>query len=254
MRLFGNKKKDILRRENVDKKLLTNENAPFQIVEAFRNLRTNIIYSSPEEGCSVVGVLSATAGAGKSFVFANLALSLSQMIDKKVLLIDGDMRCPMVHQIFKSDYKNGLSTYLAGVENDVEKVTVRIPDTSLDVIFSGVIPPNPIELLASRRMEELVAKLKEKYDYILIDLPPVHEVADAIAVSSLVSGFIFVARSGYSDANDVAEAIETVTAKGTKIFGFVLSDADRRNKNGKNGYYSHGYGSYYEAASKNRNS
>lgn len=205
-------------------RLISRENTPRDISEAFRQLSTNVTFcSSGEKGCIVASV-SANAASGKSFVMANLAVSLSQRIDKKILLVDADMRCPMVHQIFGLENTVGLSQLLTGQVAEENSAYHAIGDGSLTVLTSGKLPPNPLELLSAPKMEQLIEAWKQEYDYVLFDLPPVGEVADAIALSRYVSGFLFVLRSGISDVHHVRDAVALLEERNAKIHGCVLTD------------------------------
>jgi capsular exopolysaccharide synthesis family protein len=185
-------------------------------------------------------------------VIANTAISFAQM-GKKVLLIDGDLRCPVQHRVFNLDPKvAGLSELLAGVKKDISEV-VRPSGVAegLDVVTSGRIPPNPAELLASAQMVKFIEDVKEKYDVVFIDLPPICEVTDAGVISDLVTGYAFVIRAAYSDRNLIAIAVETMEGLGSSIVGFILNDVDiksgdyYKNKYGNYGKYSkYGYGKY----------
>lgn len=216
------RRKTDMMRADVDQKLLLRKNVPFRITESFHDLRTNITFcAAGESGCSI-GVVSSVAGSGKSFVMANLAVSLSRLYGKKVLLIDADMRCPMIHKIFSIPNKAGLSNLLAGqVENENG---IRHSFDALDVITAGTLPPNPIDLLTGPRMSVLMEQWKQAYDYVLIDLPPVGEVSDALAISALISGYILVIRSGYMDMRLLSDTTDTVESKNAKIYGYVLTD------------------------------
>ena len=247
---------------HVDQKLILREKAPFRIQEGFHELRTNVTFcAAGEKGC-IIGVASSVAGSGKSFVMANLAVSLSNLYDKKVLLVDGDLRRPMLHKIFALQNKIGLSNLIAGMElNDAD---LKHSFDRLDVITAGTLPPNPIDLLSSPRMKEMLAKWKTEYDYILIDLPPVGEVADMFAVSDMISGYIYVVRSGYTDSRILRDTTETITSKNAKIFGYVVTDVHPERTEGytryshyyryyKYGYYNRykSYSSYAKAANEN---
>ncbi len=226
-------------RVNVDQKLLLREHVPFRITEAFHELRTNITFcAAGEKGCTI-GVISSVAGSGKSFVMANLAVSLSNLIDKKILLIDGDMRCPMIHKIFSLPNKAGLSNLIANQVADDSGIKHSIGN--LDVITSGTLPPNPIDLLSCPRTKELLEAWKQTYDYILVDLPPIGEVSDALAISTLISGYVFVVRSGFIDKRILHDTVEVVEGKDAKIYGYVLTDVHAEHGEG----YSK-YGHYYK--------
>lgn len=228
-------------RVNVNQKLLLREHVPFRISEAFHELRTNMTFcAAGEKGCTI-GVISSVAGSGKSFVMANLAVSLSKLFDKKILLVDADMRCPMIHKIFAIPNKTGLSNLIANqIEDDS---AVKNSFGNLDVITSGTLPPNPIDLLSCPRMSELIEQWKQSYDYVLVDLPPVGEVSDAFAISGLISGYMVVVRSGYMDSRLLRDTVEVVESKNAKIYGYVITDVLPERVSGYS-YYK--YGHYYK--------
>lgn len=228
---------------------LLSKETPFAIAEAFKLLRTNMCYTTKGETCAVFGVTSAYVGAGKSILIANTAISFAQM-GKKVLLLDGDLRCPVQHRVFNMDAKTyGLSEVLAGVCKD-DAVAIRPSGfENLDVVTSGRIPPNPAELLASDKMRSFIAEAKKTYDVIFIDLPPICEVTDAGVISDIVTGYTFVIRAAYSDRRLVSIAVETMESLGGSVIGFVLNDVDIKSgdyyKNKYSEYKSYGkYGKY----------
>lgn len=211
---------------------------PFSVSESFKTLRTNLTYvARMDHSAPVFAATSGFAGAGKSVVIANIAISFAQL-GKKVLLIDGDMRCPVQHKIFSvAANRSGLSETLAGIEKKpFENAVIHNVYDSLDLLTCGRIPPNPSELLASDKMQQLLAEAKEKYDYVLIDLPPVLETADAGSVTSLISSYIIVVRAGYSKIDAVQTVVETMQGMHANMAGFVLNDV---NGKGAFGYYSH---------------
>lgn len=250
--LFKKKKQIQLERGNdhtlqvarhYDGKLLGSD-TPFSVSESFKTLRTNLTYVAVEDTtCPVFSVTSDFSGAGKSLVLANLAISFSQL-GKRVLLLDGDMRCPTQYKIFKLPReRKGLSEALAGLsENPLEDCVCKAVYESVDVMTAGRIPPNPSELLSSERMKKLLAEAKKKYDYIFIDLPPVLETTDAGVIAPLVSAYILVARAGFSNIDVVLQAVETMRATSANVVGYVLNDVNAKNGFG---YYSYGgYGRY----------
>ena len=242
---------------------LLNKKTPFAITEAFKTLRTNMCYTTKGEKCAIYGITSAYVSAGKSLIISNMAISYAQM-NKKVLLIDGDLRCPVIHKIFNLDNKvQGLSDVLAGICTYEELYRRNGGYENLNIITSGKIPPNPAELLASANMKAFIATVKEEYDVVLIDLPPICEVSDAGIVSDLVTGFTFVVRSGYSDRRMICHAVESMEGFGATLSGFILNDIDIKSgdyyKNkyyssyskyrfraGKSGYYRHFKYGYYK--------
>ena len=237
------RKKRAEKRPDYNNKLL-DQNTPFAITEAFKMLRTNLHYTSKNEACPVFAITSAYAHAGKSIIIANTALSYAQL-DKKVLLIDADMRCPVINKIFCKKSLNGLSDFLASSGTDASGYGEFLTETGirgLDIMTSGRIPPNPSELLASPRLKSLLDEAKKTYDYIFIDLPPVCEVSDAGVLANNVTGYIFAVRSGATDSRAVADALESLKQKDANVVGFVLNDVNLKT-NGK--YYKYGkYGKY----------
>ncbi len=244
------KQKKSNERDGVDERLLTAESVPSGISESFRHLATNVTFCSSEEKGCTVGVVSALAASGKSFIMANLAVSLSQRIGKKVLLVDADMRCPMQHQIFRLENKVGLSNLLAG--QDTGDAFNVMEDGALTVLTAGVIPPNPVELLTSPKMQTLMEEWKQTYDYILVDLPPVGEVSDAVAISKLMSGYLFVLRSGRSDARMVFDASAMLEEKQAKVLGYVLTDVEKEYLGGYYGYKGYKGAKYYYYTKRDR--
>jgi len=203
--------------------------APFAIAEAFNLLRTNVIFSAgASSGGKAVAITSAISGAGKSLVSANLALSLANL-GKKTLLVECDMRCPSMGRIFKEKKQVGLSELLAGIESDYKNLVHNVTDSSLHVLFSGKIPPNPSELLSGQSMAALVSSMRSEYDYIIFDMPPIGEVIDAGVVSRIIDGYLIAVRCDYSDIKDVRRATDSLVAVEGKIFGFILNDCNPKN-------------------------
>ncbi len=228
-------------KRDYDERLLSAK-TPFSVAESFKTLRTNLTYVAiKDHGCPVFAVTSGFAGAGKSVVIANVATSFAKL-GKRVLLIDGDMRCPVQHKIFAlSSDRHGLSEALAGIEEKpFESCVAKNAYEGLDLMTCGHIPPNPSELLASERMELLLAQAKEQYDYVFVDLPPLLETADAGVITQLVSAYIIVVRAGYSKIDAVQQVVSDMQTMRANMAGFVLNDVSAR---GAFGYYSH-YSNY----------
>lgn len=200
--------------------------------EAFRTIKTNIKYSSADKHKKVLLVTSTEAGEGKSTISSNLALSLSQD-NKKVIIIDGDLRKPSVHKKFRISGSVGLTELLIG-EQSLEKIKYKI-NPYLDAIVSGHIPPNPAELLASEEMEKLINKLREDYDYVIIDTNPIGLVADAQILSSKVDGVILVARYEKTKKENLLSCKKMIDQVGGNTIGVVLNGIDE--KKGKYYYY-----------------
>ncbi|MBR2354746.1 MAG: CpsD/CapB family tyrosine-protein kinase [Clostridia bacterium] len=218
---------------------LLDENTPFAVREAFNQLRTNLMYTVTEQDCApIFAVTSADEGEGKSNTIANLALSFAQ-ISKKVLLIDGDLRCPTQYRIFSLDRNHvGLSELITGIETDVIQKDVQ---PGLDIILSGRIPPNPSELITSPQFVTRLAELRSQYDIIFIDFPPIGIVADAVAVCKNISGYIFTIRSGKDSSKKIESAVDAMEQVGAKIVGIVLNDYGLKG-GGKYNYATSRYG------------
>lgn len=224
----------------LSKARLIDDTTPFAIKEAFNKLRTNLMYTA-HSGCPVYGVTSAEAGVGKSTITANLAVAFAQS-GKKTLLIDADMRRPAIYKYFGYNKKqNGLSELISGICS-TDEGTVSTPIDNLGVITSGMIPPNPAELLLSELLPKLVEKWREEYDVIFIDMPPVGVVADALNVSELISGYVFVMMANKSKAQNVNSAIALIEQVGASITGLVINGTNpKEGSYGKNKYYQYGY-------------
>ena len=216
----------------------------FAASEAYKLLRTKVQFSFTETGCHVLGVSSAMAGEGKSLTSTNLAYSLAQL-NKRVLLIDCDMRRPSLAEKLKIDKHPGLSNYLTGHANMAEVTqTIKLDlETPFHVITAGRNPPNPMELLSSEKMEHAVADLKVSYDYIILDLPPVGEVGDAMAVAKLTDGILLVSCQDYGTRVALSNAVNQFDFIEAKILGVVMN----RASDGKRSYgYRYYYRRYYK--------
>ena len=219
---------------------------PYIGTEAYKKLRTNVLFSLTDNGeCRVIGVTSSQPEDGKSLTAVNLAWSMAQLPDKKVLLIDGDLRRPSIHSKLGFEASPGLSNILSNIGND-SKSSHTYSDTEdgeqFDVITAGDIPPNPSELLCSERMQALISNLRKCYDYIIIDLPPIDAVTDAQAVGNVTDGMLVVVRENFCRKDVLAECIRQLEYAKIHILGFVLNGT---NEGGKGYDYNRGkYGKY----------
>lgn len=204
---------------------LLNEKSDFFIREAYKTLRTNVSFTlTGEEACKVVVVTSSMQGEGKSITATNLAISYA-MTDKKVLLIDCDMRRPKLARLMEKGNKVGLSNLL--MDYDLLGEAVQSTDIKgLDVILAGSIPPNPSELLGSARMRKLIEEMKGQYDYIFLDSPPINMVTDAAVLAPKSNGVLFLVRANLSERGAVIHAVNQLERTQAKILGFILNDAD----------------------------
>ena len=225
------------------------ENMTYSGKEAFKRLRTNTqlaLSDDPEIGCHVIGVTSAQPSEGKSSVSVNLAYSFAEL-GKKVLLIDCDMRRPSIHSKLGFELSPGLSDILTGVENP-GKTIVRYnsssDDTWFDLIPGGEIPYNPSELLNSSRFQRLIEAVSSIYDLVLIDLPPVNAVVDAVNASKCTEGLIVVIRENHCPRSLLETCVEQLQYAKTNILGFVMNGciagAGKRYQYGQK--YSYHYG------------
>ncbi len=210
----------------------------FQIAESYRAIRTNLLFSLANTDNHVVLVSSAEPGAGKSTFVANLAIVMAQM-GAKVLLIDADMRKPQQHRHFRVQRTQGLSKILAGIGTLEENLFKEVVP-GLDLLACGPIPPNPSELLGSQRMEGLLRELRNSYDYIFVDTPPVQVVTDAVVLAPQAAGVVLVVRQNQTLLSELQDTVETLDHSGTKLLGTVLTDVER----GRGVYYRKTYRSY----------
>ena len=201
-------------------------------VEAFKTIRTSIFFSLVNvEGCKKVLFTSSVSKEGKSTVGVNLAITVA-MTNAKVLMLDCDLRKPRIHKFFKEKSIPGLSNYLLG-ENDLDSIIKQTEYPNLHIIYSGAIPPNPVELLDGKTFSQLVDTLAERYDYIFIDCPPLLEVADALVVSKLCSGTVLITRQKYTTHKFIQQSLKKLEFANVKVLGFVLNDVPKK----KNRYY-----------------
>lgn len=204
------------------------------IAEQFRTIRTNIQFSMVDSDLKTILVTSAGPGAGKSTVSANLAVTFA-MQGKRVLIVDADMRKPTVHKTFKLPNTDGLTTLLTEKDVQIGDIAHRMPIEGLFVITSGVIPPNPSELLASKKMSQLMKELEEVFDLIIFDMPPIIAVTDAQVMASKVDGTIFVINKGGADKEMVKKSKELLDMVGANVIGAIFNRVELSNDN--NYYY-----------------
>ena len=220
----------------------------FSASEAYKLLRTKLQFSfADDKNCRVIGLSSALSGEGKSLTSVNLAYSLAQL-NKKVILIDCDMRRPTLAEKLNIQKAPGLSSYLSGQSNlaDLVQSYQVVNGICFDVVAAGQNPPNPIELLSSARMEKGLDQLRENYEYIILDLPPVGEVSDAMAVANLVDGMLLVVRQNYCDRMALSDAASQFDFIQTRILGVVFNCASEHGGNYGKKYYRGRYKSYYK--------
>lgn len=227
--------------------VLIGSSVSFAATEAYKLLRTKLQFSFTDENdCRVIGVSSALSGEGKSLSSINLAYTLSQL-DKRVILIDCDMRRPSLAEKLNIQKKPGLSSYLTGqsvLEGLIQYCGIRKEEEAFHVIAAGQNPPNPIELLSSARMSKVLSALRSLYDYVILDLPPVGEVSDAMAVAKETDGILLVVRQDYCDRISLSDAVRQFEFIDSKILGVVHNCASENSGRYGKGYYKKYYRRY----------
>ena len=230
---FNNNRK---KTENFHRRLITNEDPSSPISEAYRSLRTSLIYTKNGSQGSIM-VSSPGPGEGKTTTIVNLAITYANL-GKKIILIDADLRRPVLQNIFSIKKDLGLTHYLSGVESNVESIIQNTEITNLDIINNGAIPPNPSELLDSELMHTMVNKLKQRYDVILFDAPPIMAVTDAVVLSRLINQFILVVRFGSTDKDSIEQSLNSLYHVNTQLSGVVMNDLNQKNSYYSKNYYS----------------
>lgn len=227
------------------------DKSPWGIQEAYKVLRTNVLFSLPGEGHRIIAVTSAFASDGKTTNAVNLAISLGKL-NKKVLLIDCDMRKPSVSGMLGLKAVPGLSDVLAGMEKVGNALQHAVP-YQIDVIAAGSIPPDPTLLLQGSPMQNLLLASQELYDYVILDFPPVTTVTDAVLLADIVEGYLIVVRHGQTDYRAVIDTVDQLAFAKANIIGFIYNDYSMENKKYSYGSYgryrSRGYGYGYRGDS-----
>lgn len=221
-----------------DKELII-KNADPSLSEAFKATRTNLMYALTDtEGCKLLLVTSAFSAEGKTTTCINLATTLAQT-DARVLLVDTDLRKPRVHAYLGVINEGGLTNYLGGFAS-IDSIIRRFEEYNFDFVTAGDIPPNPAEILSSKKFKQFVEEVKKRYDYIIFDTPPVNAVTDALSVVKEVKNVVFVCRLGVSVSTEIKKAISSLEFTQAKILGIItISSKDRRHE-----YFS-AYSEYY---------
>ena len=223
---------------------LLHADVPANFAEALKTIRTNVLFSSTEDGMRSLVVTSAGPGEGKSLVASNLAVALAQT-GQRVLLVDADMRRPRVHEIFNVSQEPGLSNILTG-HSAPNQALRKSQVPGLWLLAAGVIPPNPAELLGSARFEDFVSSLGSHFDWVVIDTPPVMVVADSSIVANQASGVVFVVAADKASRQSAQAAVEQLHSSEATILGSVLNRVDIvKNPYYYSAYYRKDYARYY---------
>ncbi len=228
--------------------------AAFRVIETYKSIRTSLMFTLSGGSDNAILVTSAEPNSGKSVTTANLGLSFAQT-GAKVLILDCDMRNPSQQKIYAQENTKGLSNVLCGMCTFDETVKRGIHE-NLDLLTAGQTPPNPSELLGSESMRTLLNTVKEQYDFVLLDCPPVEVVSDTSSLLLNVPQTIMIARQNHAIYEEVIHTVETIKSVGGKVLGAILTDVTEEGKSysyaagsysqyGHYGRYSRSYGSRY---------
>ena len=207
---------------------------PFAVVEAYKSIRTNLLYTTSQSDKKTVLISSSNQGEGKSTTAVNIAITFSQL-GEKVLLVDADLRIPTVHKKLRVSNAEGLSSVLVGLSSFDE--AVHNIGNDLDVLPAGPTPPNPSELLSSPRMQEFLEGVENIYDRIIIDTPPVGVVSDAVALAPKTAGVVLVVRGGKTKHDQVEKSIAALEFANAKILGVIINGGAKKQYTYKGGRY-----------------
>lgn len=220
--------------------LIVEDKPTSSVSEQFRTVRTNIKFSIIGDSNRTISITSANPSEGKSVFSSNLAATFAQQ-GEKTILIDADLRRPTVHKTFMISNQKGLSNLLSG-SDELDSVIQKTNIDNLDVITSGPIPPNPAELIGSSNFKKMLEDLSRKYDWILVDTPPVNAATDASLISSVCYGTVLVVPQGIANKTDVNNAVEQLKKVHAKILGTVMNRVNVKESAGYGGYYGGYYG------------
>lgn len=223
--------KKIQKNRKLRKKQLLWEDMSFSATEAYNLLRTNLTLSFPDEDgvARVIGVSSTEQAAGKSLTSINMAAALAKG-GHKTLLLECDLRLPSIGKYLEIEKSVGISNFLTGTAELPDIIHPHVGYEALDVILCGQIPPNPSELLGSKRMAAVLQGLREEYEYIVLDFPPVGTVADALSLFRRLSGMVLVVRHDVTTKPELADIMHLLRSNNVKILGFVYNGVDPRNQ------------------------
>ncbi len=204
---------------------------PFAIIEAYKAVRTNLMFILSQSKSRVFEISSSLPGEGKSSCAVNLAIAFSQL-GSKVLMIDADLRKPSIHRKLHLQNTNGLSSVLVDFCNFDEAV-ISVNE-NIDVMTSGPTPPNPSELLGSEKMAELLERVKNNYEYIIIDTPPINVVSDAVVLAPRTEGIVMVVQDRGTTHEQFKKAVSSLGFANAKLLGVILNSSAEKGKK----YYS----------------
>jgi polysaccharide biosynthesis transport protein len=222
----------------VERDLQAHSHPQSNAAEGFRTIRATLSLTHKPEKLRLVSVTSTIPSEGKSLVASNLAI-VSAQTGLRTLLVDADLRRPSVHKAFQLHSPTGLSAFLTGETSDLEDITHKSEVPNLDVICCGAIPASPSELIGSARMKTFLELVKDKYDRVILDCPPISAVSDPLVISASTDGIVFVAKFNKIRREHARRSVQRIQAAGIHIMGAVINDIDFE---GKDSYY---YSYYY---------
>ena len=228
------------------RRLIIDEDPKSPIAEAYRSLRTNVIYSSSSKPIKSILISSPGPGEGKTTTICNLAIAFANL-GKRTLLIDTDLRKPVIHKVFKAPRSPGITDYLSNVTENFDDVIQESRIQNLSIVPAGISPPNPSELLGSKRMQELVANLEIEWDMVLFDSPPMVAVTDATLVSKEIDGIILVVKAGGTDKRAFRRTLTILQNVNAPVIGAVFNGATGKSSYGSYSYYYQNYYYYHES-------
>lgn len=218
------KKKNTVKRNTSHREYLLSEQTPFIVQEAYKSLRTNIMFALPGSECKCIGMTSPVSGDGKSTTAVNLAISLAQ-IGKKVILIDCDMRIPTVAEKLGLRTSPGLSDFLIG-QVRIDEAVCSVAKYGIHVLPASSTPADPTGLLESKQMEHLFAALRRNYEFVIVDLPPVTVVSDALILSKCLDGFLLTVRKKQTAHRMVEETLRQMRFADAKVLGIIVNGGE----------------------------
>ena len=240
-----NKKKAAAPKSNENSMSIIGSKLNFEGREAYNLLRTNLMFATKrnDRNARVIGITSSAHGEGKSLTVINLAYSIAES-GRKVILVECDLRLPTLRKKLNLPRSTGLSNILAGINSEKATLHSDVLIKGLDFVQAGDLPPNPSELLGSKAFTNLIDTLADNYDVILLDLPPIGKVSDALVVSRCTDGLVIVVRNDYTNASELDYTLRQCELVDAKVLGFVYNGSGAKSKKYKYGYgnkYAYGY-------------
>jgi len=222
--------------KRTDSRLISLHDLRSPITEHYRKLYTKLLFVARERSYKTIAVTSSTMGEGKTLTSLNLALIMAQDLEQKILIVDCDLRRPMVDRTLGLSPRSGIADVIQG-KVDIRSAMLKIPSANLYVLPAGESPENPAEILMAKEMRPLIERLRNRFDFVIIDTPPVVPLADQNFLSELVDGFILVIRAGKTPRDIVIAALESINTD--NILGIVFNGVDKSiSSNYYYGYYS----------------